>query len=1428
MKKLITIALLLLPILATSQVRDYQLERPDSVNNNGIDFTDKWFIKVAQDSNGVFITKPFWDFLIDSLGYDTTHVAGSGYWTLNGGDLYNNSGDSIGINVTDPRVAFEIGTPSSSSTPFMRLSKTTNQDYFSQWSIEGTHAQAMYLDLDVNSNSSFDDFKIRHNSGLTTMFHIDNAAKVGFNGDVDANYRMVLHGLRNFYMNPEGVNSWYGIGLEGSVGGWINEYTFLGSGGTELGGFGANGANDAMTKWYIGAWGTQMWEFYEATGVTRWTQYDGTQTTTSPQTIIVSEADGDIFEASYQQIADSLNNYANHYWSLNGDTLYNNSGIVLDITNDIIDFDNLRFDIAPVTPYTTEGSFYWDATDHTIAIKNDESDVTLQVGQESYIRVYNNSGLTINNGQVVYIVGTEVTEHRPTIDLARSDAKITSEVIGFATHSIENNTYGYVTAFGMVNDLNTSAFSAGDIVYLDETTAGAIRATPPPEGNYEVFLGYVVRSDAVNGKVLAMPNPDLGLPQGDANELVLYVEKGSVGTINAGQAVYVTGYDLGSDRVEVELADASSIATMPVFGIAREAITQTSEGAVVIAGRLINQVTSGYSVGDILYISTTAGALTDVRPTGTAKIEEIGLVIRSHPTQGIIEVFGTGVVEDLPNIPQHNFWTGDASNYPIEQKISTLTEEVSPTTGDWIFGEVSTGEMRKYNVGNINIDDADSDPLNEAWTIDGDDADTEQITNQTWKFEGAGGITTDVDPVSDKLIIDGSGVGGGHWNDDGTYLEQVDQTQAIEIHSISGFGTNAMWDANGQAPVTGSYNVGIGHNVLVAMTAGTDYNIALGEQAGEALNGGDYNFVAGYQAGHLMSSGSQNIAIGREASATISTAGNTVALGAWALEDNTANFCIAVGYQAGRWLRTGIDAIAIGREALKGQDGISGGDTYNIGIGYQAGMDIQNGDYNVAIGYQALMNVTIEQGSVAIGRLSQSGTSGSAITNTSVGMFSLEDITGDGNVAMGENAGRFHTASTFNTFIGQNAGEGADGSSTGSSYNVAVGKDALSSITTGGYNVSIGYQAGDQNLTGSNNVFIGKNSGQGETGSDKLWIENSTETNPLIWGDFILNDLVYNAQDVLLDNSAITTNSLLTFRMKTDGGEWEHEVTGVSGTYRFQPVTTDEDFEFTDESNDPKIFVEAITDDVEIGGNRTPDYKLDVWGTIGNTAGSYDITAGDDLVSTDDVLVGDDVIFQSSAGVLNFGSSGKINDSNGSTGSSGDVVVRDAGGVAHSDRVGVAGLPYCELSMSGKQTLGAGAWATEQTVDFSLVNIEEGGDNYFTAVAGNDDITIESTGEYRVDFKLSFEDGDPKAMLVYLENNTTRLTGGQFSYTLTDIVPNSGSGLSVETFTGHWEGTLNAGDDIFIRLLEKEPAHGHPDVFASSNQRSTFTITKIQ
>ena len=154
------------------------------------------------------------------------------------------------------------------------------------------------------------------------------------------------------------------------------------------------------------------------------------------------------------------------------------------------EFDGLQLDAAVSAPAHSEGKVFYDQTNKALAVYNDETDVTLQVGQEEWVRVYNATGAIIENGKVVYISGANGNFPQVTKAIATSDAA--ADAVGFATHDIGIAEFGYITRGGIVNGVNTVGYTAGDSVYLSATTAGDYQATAPSLPNFEAHLGHIV------------------------------------------------------------------------------------------------------------------------------------------------------------------------------------------------------------------------------------------------------------------------------------------------------------------------------------------------------------------------------------------------------------------------------------------------------------------------------------------------------------------------------------------------------------------------------------------------------------------------------------------------------------------------------------------------------------------------------------------------------------------------------------------------------------------------------------------------------------------------------------------------------------------------------------------------------------------------
>lgn len=108
-------------------------------------------------------------------------------------------------------------------------------------------------------------------------------------------------------------------------------------------------------------------------------------------------------------------------------------------------------------------------------------------------------------------------------------------------------------------------------------------------------------------------------------------------SIPKGSVVYVSGAQ--GNRPTIALADADLEAgSTAVIGITAEAIADLGEGFVIISGVLRDVNTSAFTEGAVLWLSQTAGGITQTRPTQPAHGVMVGYCIRSHASVGQIFV----------------------------------------------------------------------------------------------------------------------------------------------------------------------------------------------------------------------------------------------------------------------------------------------------------------------------------------------------------------------------------------------------------------------------------------------------------------------------------------------------------------------------------------------------------------------------------------------------------------------------------------------------------------------------------------------------------------------------------------------------------------------------------------------------------------------
>ncbi|MFC1898460.1 tail fiber domain-containing protein [Candidatus Cloacimonadota bacterium] len=329
-------------------------------------------------------------------------------------------------------------------------------------------------------------------------------------------------------------------------------------------------------------------------------------------------------------------------------------------------------------------------------------------------------------------------------------------------------------------------------------------------------------------------------------------------------------------------------------------------------------------------------------------------------------------------------------------------------------------------------------------------------------------------------------------NGTGMVLNNASGQQVMNVNGDSlRFYLNALTDESRGGFAISSVGARDGSNFLNL----TPDNYFIGYRAGSSTTTGINNTFIGYNCGADNEEGSNNVFLGYESGQDSFAGLQNVFLGYMCGRDNVGagndlgDYNVFIGNKCGKDNVDGQSNVFIGKDCGVGnRDG-----TYNVFLGSDTAKECRDGNYNVYLG-------------------SLSG------ENNKDGSY---------NTFLGYNVANRDTT-TYNTFIGfESANDHRYGMN-----NVFLGSNSGYQNINGAQNTFIGSDAGESNVNGSANVFLGNEAGLNETGSDKLYIENTdnTASDALIYGDFAMDELRYNA------NIGINTAPSFSYGAKINGG----------------------------------------------------------------------------------------------------------------------------------------------------------------------------------------------------------------------------------------------------------------------------------------------------
>ena len=165
--------------------------------------------------------------------------------------------------------------------------------------------------------------------------------------------------------------------------------------------------------------------------------------------------------------------------------------------------DYIVFNTGTTSVATQAGTVYFDNIEHALSYNTSiNQGVTVNLGQQNYVRVFNNSGVDIQRGKALEVLSAY--SGLPSVTLAVN--KHTGfNIIGVSAEIIPNNSEGIAITYGMISDIELTGITIGSFVYASDTTPGKLD-DPSKYLNLTLTartnqIGYVIQTGTTTGKL---------------------------------------------------------------------------------------------------------------------------------------------------------------------------------------------------------------------------------------------------------------------------------------------------------------------------------------------------------------------------------------------------------------------------------------------------------------------------------------------------------------------------------------------------------------------------------------------------------------------------------------------------------------------------------------------------------------------------------------------------------------------------------------------------------------------------------------------------------------------------------------------------------------------------------------------------------------
>lgn len=286
-----------------------------------------------------------------------------------------------------------------------------------------------------------------------------------------------------------------------------------------------------------------------------------------------------------------------------------------------------------------------------ISVIDNADDVTLNI-TPTVIEININKGSSYAKWGTILGTLSDQTDLQSALDLKANliGGKVpASELPSYVDDIIEVANYAALPATGETGKIyvtldNNKIYRWSGSIYIEiaanNAVWGSITGTLGSQMDLQSALnakfnnptGNTTQYIAGDGSLITFP------VAGQSGTLVREVRNTTGSTLTKGTIVYINGATGNKPTVAKAIATGDSTSAQ-TFGMLQADLANNANGYVVCIGDIVGLDTSAITEGTQLYLSsTTAGTYTTTKQVAPAHLVYIGVITRSHPTQGQIEV----------------------------------------------------------------------------------------------------------------------------------------------------------------------------------------------------------------------------------------------------------------------------------------------------------------------------------------------------------------------------------------------------------------------------------------------------------------------------------------------------------------------------------------------------------------------------------------------------------------------------------------------------------------------------------------------------------------------------------------------------------------------------------------------------------------------